>query len=301
MWAIRDASPARTGSAWTGTPAELADVRASLAPNGALQRSLTSMNAGPERVSLASLAFGAVSGTVLGILIRPILDLLPARLFEEFVSRVVEAAVTIGLAVGGAFVASRIGRLDHFLRRYLAGAAVIASLALAASLWARAGMPRGGSAVAALAATSGESWLFLMFCGGAVTLGLFQITGGQARQYEEAREADARRISEEAIAEGDPALAAGIFGSNAAGAVGQALAMGCARLVGVTFHLLAVWAVTALDAHVLFELSWVWSALAGGILAAASMLTVMSSAEFGERYSSTVPLDEKYRGILPDR
>ena len=68
-----------------------------------------------------------------------------------------------------------------------------------------------------------ETWFFLLFCGGAIQSGLSQIVGKQEAEYKERREADARRIAEQSIAEGDPGMAAGLFAVNAAGEVSKAL------------------------------------------------------------------------------
>lgn len=41
--------------------------------------------------------------------------------------------------------------------------------------------------------------------------------------------------------------------------------------------------------------------IAAAIIAAATMPIVLMSEKFGEQHAETVPLDEKYVGILPDR
>jgi hypothetical protein len=146
-----------------------------------------------------------------------------------------------------------------------------------------------------------ETWFFLLFCGDSVQSGLSQIVGKQAVKYKEQREADARSIAEQSIAQGDPGMAAGLFAVNAAGELGKALAGGCFRLVLLAFNLAAIFMVSALDAHELFKLSLAWSLMAGAIIAAATMPIVLMSEKFGEQHAETVPLGEKYAGILPDR
>jgi hypothetical protein len=272
-----------------------------MSPNATAGSSESQPGPNEEHWSLVSVAFGAVSGTIIAILIQPLVELLPARLFEEFVSHVVEALLMLGLPILFAFIASRIRRLDHFLRRYLPRAALVASVILAASLWAHAGRPMSVWAVVAVVLTVIETWLFLLFCGGAVGTGLLQIVGRQKAEYEKIREEDAQRIVEEAIAEGEPDMATAIFSLNIAGAVGAALAHGCLGIVLVTLHMVAIWVVRALDAYVLFRLSLVWSVIAGTFVAAATIRLVTVSEEFGEQHSETVPLKEKYKGILPNR
>ena len=256
---------------------------------------------GEEHWSLVSIAFGAVSGTVIAILIQPLVDLLPAKLFEEFLTKLVETILNLGLPVLFAYIAARIRRLDHFLRLYLAPAAFVASVLLTLSLWAHADWPTNRLAIAAAALTMVETWFFLLFCGGAIQSGLSQIVGKQEAEYKERREADARRIAEQSIAEGDPGMAAGLFAVNAAGEVSKALSQGCLQLALLAFNLAAIFGVSALDAHELFKLSLTWSLLAGAIIAAALVPVVLMSKKFGEQHAETVPLDEKYTGILPDR
>jgi hypothetical protein len=254
-----------------------------------------------EHWSLVSVAFGAVSGTIISILVQPLIELLPGKLFEEFLRSAVESVLFIGLPILLAFAAARIRRLDHFLRKYLAPAALCTSLLLAYSLWTHAGRPVRLLPMVAAALTTFETWFFILFCGGAVQVGLSQIRGKQEIEYEKQREDDARRIAEEAIAEGDPAIATGIFGLNVAGAVGQAIGFGCLQILLLVFHMAAIWAVSTLDAYVFFRLSLLWSLAAGTIIAAAITRVVTFSQEFGERHSESIPLDEKYKGILPNR
>jgi hypothetical protein len=132
-----------------------------------------------ERWSLVSVAFGAVTGTIVSVLIQPFVDLLPGKLFEEFPARLVDDALLFGLPILLAFAAARIRRLDRFLQRYLAPAAVAVSLLLGLSLWIRAGEPAGLWPVVTLAVTVIEAWLFPVFCGGTVRVGLLQIAGPQ--------------------------------------------------------------------------------------------------------------------------
>ncbi len=252
-----------------------------------------------ESWSLVSAAFGAVIGTVLAALLQPVLEHLPGRLFEDFLGRLLEDAISFGVPVLLAFAVARVRRLDHLLQRFLAPASLAVSLLLAASLWIRTGMPAGRWPLLALAFTAIESCLFLLFCGGAVGLGLFQIGGRQEEEYRRQREAEARQIADQAVAAGDPALAAGIFGANAGGEVSGALAAGCWKMILLLFHMSAIGCVSAMDAYFLFRLTLLWSIVAAVIIAAAATRVVTLSEEFGEQYSDSVPLDEKYHGILP--
>jgi hypothetical protein len=272
-----------------------------MSPNAAESQPQSESDHGGEHWSLVSIAFGAVSGTVIAILIQPLVDLLPAKLFEEFLTKLVETILNLGLPVLFAYIAARIRRLDHFLRLHLARAAFVASVLLALSLWVHAGGPTNRLAIAASALTMVETWFFLLFCGDAVQSGLSQIVGKQAVKYKEQREADARSIAEQSVAEGDPGMAAGLFAVNAAGEFNKTLAQGCLRFVLLAFNLAAIFVVSALDAHELFKLSGAWSLIAAAIIAAATMPIVLMSEKFGEQHAETVPLDEKYVGILPDR
>jgi hypothetical protein len=256
---------------------------------------------GGEHWSLVGVAFGAVTGTIISILIQPLVDLLPGKLFENFLDVFVEHILSLALPILFALFASRIRRIDQFLHRYLAGAGLLISFLLAFSVWSYAGGPVRLLPVGAAALTMVVTWFFLLFCGGAVQLGLAQITGKQKEEYEKKREADAQDIAAKAIAEGDPDIATEIFATNAAGAVGKALASGCLQFVLFWFNIAAIFAVGTLDAHVLFRLSLVWSLLAAIIIAAATTRVLTLSEEFGERYSGSVPLSDKYKGIQPKR
>ena len=257
-------------------------------------------NDGESHWSLVSVAFGAVSGTIIAILIQPLVDLLPAKLFEEFLSRIVEAILRLGLPVLFAYTATRIRRLDHFLLRYLSPAALIASVLLALSLWARSGWPTHLLAVISIVLTMLETCFFLLFCGSAVQLGLSQIVGKQEAVYKEDREAEAQRIAAQSIAEGDPDKAVTRFAWSAGGRVVQAMLPACLNTILLEFNIAAIFIVSSLDSHELFNLSWIWSVIAGAIIAAATMQIVGMSLEFGLQHAATVPLDEKYRGILTD-
>ncbi len=254
-----------------------------------------------ERPTLVSIAFGAVTGTLLAMLIRPIIDLVPGTLFEEFFTRIAEAIITVAFAVIGGYAAHRTGRLDHLLAKYLLRAATIVSIAFSVSLWLRAARPMTLGVAGALVATTVECWLLLFYCGAIVRTGLFGIAPSQEKEYLEKREADAQEIAMAAIAEGDPGIAAGLFGLNAAGAVGAAWVAGCLFAIVTTFHIAAVFTVAAVDAHVLFRLSAIWSVLAGAIIALASTSLGTWSMKLGERFADSVPIGEKYKGILPVR
>lgn len=230
---------------------------------------------------------------------RPRLIFCP-ELFENFLDVLVERILSLALPILFALFASRIRRIDHFLRQYLAGAGLLISLLLAFSPWTYAGRPVRLLPLGAAALTMVVTWFFLLFCGGAVQLGLAQITGKQKEEYEKQREADAQDIAAKAIAEGDPDIATGISATNVAGAVGKAIASGCLQLVLFWFNIFAIFAVSTLDAHVLFRLSLVWSLIAA-IIATATTRVLTLSEEFGERHSESVPLSEKYKGILPNR
>jgi hypothetical protein len=266
------------------------------AKNGAVQS-----EQGGEHWSLVGVAFGAVTGTIISILMQPLVDLLPGKLFENLLDVLVEHVLSLALPILFALFVSRIRRIDHFLRQYLAGAGFLISFLLAFSLWTYAGRPVRLQPLGAAALTMIVTWFFLLFSGGAVQLGLAQITGKQKEEYEKQREADAQDIAAEAIAEGDPDIATGIFATNVAGAVGKAIASGCLQLVLFWFNITAIFVVSTLDAHVLFKLSLVWSLIAAIIIAAATTRVLTLSEEFGERYSESVPLSEKYKGILPHR
>jgi hypothetical protein len=256
-------------------------------------------NQNEEPWSLVSVAFGAVTGAIISVLIQPLVELLPGRLFEEFLARLVEDALLIGVPILLAFAVARIHRLDHLLQRFLLPASLGVSLLFGLSLWIRAGTPTNRWPVVAVVLSLTETGLFLLFCGGAVGVGLSQIAGKQEEQYTREREAEAQQIAGQAIAEGDPDLAAGIFSSNVAGEFSQGIAVGCLKVLLFSFHMAAIWVVSALDAHFLFNLSLPWSLGAATIIATAATRVVTLSEEFGERYSESVPLDEKYHGILP--
>jgi hypothetical protein len=254
-----------------------------------------------EHFSAISLAFGAVLGTVISVSMKPLTDLLPGRLFEEFLHGGVEMALMVGFPILLGLVAARIRRLDRLLRRYLLSASLCASLLLGLSLWRYAGWSVAKWSVISILLTWLVIWLFLLVCGGAVIQGLSVIIGKQAKAYKKRREAEAQEIAARAIADGDPGAAAGAFGAAAAGGVGE----GILRVVAIGLLLLfitaAVFAVSALDAYRLFSLSRSWSLLTGAIIAAAAIQVVRLSEGFGEKFSESVPLEEKSKEILPNR
>ena len=66
-------------------------------PAQAAQAAATEQNEG--HWSLVSVAFGAVTGVIISMLIRPVIELLPGKLFEEFLSKTVETVFSIGLPI----------------------------------------------------------------------------------------------------------------------------------------------------------------------------------------------------------
>ncbi len=266
-------------------------------PAQAAQAAATEQN--EEHWSLVSVAFGAVTGVIISMLIRPVMELLPGKLFEEFLSKTVETVFSIGLPILLGFIAAHIRRLDQFLQRYLATAALIGAILLSFSLWVHAGHPVRIFPIVSGLLTMVETWVFLLFCGGIVQTGLLQIKGNQEGEYLKLREADAQRIAADAVAAGDPDIAVTIFGLNAAGAAARGVLAGCLYILLLEFHMVAIGVVSTLDAYVFFKLSLLWSLASGIILAAATTRIVTFSIDFGERYSETIPIEEKYKGIQP--
>jgi hypothetical protein len=102
------------------------------------------------------------------------------------------------------------------------------------------------------------------------------------------------------VASGNLDAAVTTFSNAAAGAASKGMIAGCLSILFVTFHMVAVFVVSTIDAHVLFGRSLIWSLIIGVIIAAGTQQLLVVSSAFGERYSETVPLGEKYRGIEPD-
>ena len=212
-------------------------------------------------------------------------------------TNVLKPLLTFASAVVFGFAASRITRLDHFLNRYIGYAAPAAAIALAVTVWVRAGSPTGPWQIGTTLLVGVVSFMFLLFCAYLVDRGMQAIADAQQKEYGARRETEAQEIAMEALRAGDPDTAIGAFGLNVAGDMSGALIGGCFLFIVTWFNVLAIWAAVSLTAFVLYQVSLGWSIATGLVMALAAMAAVLQSMQLGEKYAHQVPVDEKYKSI----
>jgi hypothetical protein len=255
-----------------------------------------------ESPLIARVAFGSVVGAVVGLLLDPLLSLLPpADLLSEFVEGLVSAALNLAVIVAFGIFAARVQRLDRFLRRYLVRIALAVSLFLPLALWINAGAPTGLAVLLSLVVTGFVTATFLIVCGEIVYQTMQAPTEAQAKELAERRAAEAERIAEGAIAAGDPQIAAGVFGADLAGRVGRMQALACVGVVGAAVLGPGIVIAGTAGARFLYELAWQWSFLVGCILLAAAIRVVTFGSDLGTAHAHQVPTAEKHQPILPER
>jgi hypothetical protein len=248
---------------------------------------------------IARAALGAVVGTILGLMLDPIVAAIPqVPLLTEFVDSLASEVLTFAFAIGGAAWLSRVPRLDHAVAKHLPRLAPLAAGLLALSFWLNAGRPRSLMVYVSLMAIAGMTALLLAFCGWLMISSMQEFTVDQQGQAAARREKEAQGIAERSIAMGDPQIAVGVFSLDLAGRVGQAYALACLGLVVLPPLTLAILTTGALAAHFLYGLPWPWAVVTAFVVGGAVVAVLGLSEEVGKAHAHQVPLEEKYKEIL---
>src|SRR5690606_35127568 len=100
-------------------------IRISLVPSGIDPTGSTL----PRQRMFAKAAFGAIAGTIVGLLLDPLLDAIPPiPILTGFVDSLASEILTIALTAAGALISTKVQRLDHFIAEHASRIAVTTSL-----------------------------------------------------------------------------------------------------------------------------------------------------------------------------
>ena len=253
-----------------------------------------------ENPILVRIAFGAVIGAVVGLMVNPLLERLPKiPLVSAFIETLASEILSVALVAIGIFISARIQRLDKFLESHLGFLATILSIIFTAALWVNADLPMNASSVVVLLLTLLLCRFFLLYCGAVVKASMHNLTADQADDYLHRREKEAKSIAGEAIKAGDPQLAVGVFAIDFAGRAGQAMREGCYGCVMIVFFGVGTLLMATADAHVLYNLSLGWSLPIGAVITTAVLGLFGLSDKIGGAHADQIPVEEKYENILP--
>jgi Na+/H+-dicarboxylate symporter len=244
---------------------------------------------------MTKVAFGAIAGAILGLLLDPLLKLLPLEpVSKGFIDGLGSEVLTLLLVMLGAWLSRRIKRLDRFIGAHLWWIAVVASLLFATSLWLNASRPTGHQALLSVVLAAVTAFLVLTLAGKAFAAAMQAYTPAQLAQATADREKEAQRMALE-----DPYAAIGAFGLSAAGESGEAFGAGCLMLFLGLFLSALVLAATAHAAHFLYGNTWLGATLTSIIVLVATLGLFKFAYKAGGEHAGRVPLEEKYKPIVP--